>query len=133
MGWLGRAPREPGVWAALGRSRAEEGACTLQVRPCALWARARRALLGPAPRAALLSPGSFWSQHLVRAFLLLTFLDKFLGQIALELLTNRASVFSKKVLVVKKKIKIYTYKHFSYKSDTKIFWIESRLDYANAI
>ena len=69
----------------------------------------------------------------MHAFLLLTFLDKFLGQIALELLTNRASVFSKKVLVVKKKIKIYTYKHFSYKSDTKIFWIESRLDYANAI
>lgn len=60
---------------------------------------------GPAwssPQAALLSPGSFWSQRLVRAFMFLTFLDKFLGQVSLELLTNRASVFPKKVLVVKK-------------------------------
>lgn len=97
VGWLGRAPGEPGVWAGLGRRQAEEGARPSAGQEHAAWpgpqaggAAVSWAVLQAAPHAHLFASAKW------------TFLDKFLEQISLELLTNRASMFSKRVLMVKK-------------------------------
>lgn len=91
VGWLGRAPGEPGVWAGLGRRRQRKAPARLQPgAPClAGGAAVYWATLEAAPHVRLFASAK------------LTLLDKFLEQISLELLTSRASMFSKKVLMVK--------------------------------
>ena len=95
VGWLGRAPGEPGVWAGLGRRRQRKAPARMQpgapclARPVAGGAAVYWATREAAPHACLFASAK------------LTLLDKFLEQISLELLTNRVSMFSKKVLMVK--------------------------------